>query len=211
MSKHQMNDSAKEPSLNWMEARASASDEDLIRDFLAGSEGMFDQLVLKYQNQVFNLCNRMLGNTADAADCAQETFIKVFYGLRQFQFRSSFSTWLYRIAVNTCKNKLASAEYRRRDLSLSLSAPKPEGDSPMEISDISRSPAEVYEKKETAEQIMKAIAALPYKQRILIVLCDLEEKSYQEIVEITGWRLGTVKSKLARARHLLRGKLEGAL
>jgi RNA polymerase sigma-70 factor (ECF subfamily) len=183
----------------------------LIRNFLAGTVAAFDQLVLKYQNQVVNLCNRMLGNTADAADCAQETFIKVYAGLKHFQFKSSFSTWLYRIAVNTCKNKLASAEYRRREKTLSLSVPKPESDTPIEISDFSGSPAEVFEKKETTELIMEAIGALPQEQRILIILCDLEEKSYQEIVEITGLRLGTVKSKLARARHLLRGKLEGAL
>lgn len=192
-------------------AEASACDQDLIRDFLAGTVASFDQLVLKYQHPVFNLCNRMLGNTADAADCAQETFIKVYSGLKYFQFKSSFSTWLYRIAVNTCKNKLASAEYRRREKTLSLSAPKPENDTPIEIGDFSGSPAEVFEKKETTELIMEAIAALPQEQRILIILCDLEEKSYQDIVEITGLRLGTVKSKLARARHLLRSKLEGAL
>jgi RNA polymerase sigma-70 factor (ECF subfamily) len=211
LSKNKLNEGAKELSLNPVETHGDVRDQDLIADFLAGSGGAFDQLVLKYQNQVFNLCNRMLGNTADAADCAQETFIKVYYGLKGFQFKSSFPTWLYRVAVNTCKNKFASAEYRRRDKTLSLSAPKPESDSPLEISDISSSPAEVYEKKETTELIMEAIAALPQEQRILIILCDLEEKSYQEIVEITGFRLGTVKSKLARARHLLRGKLEGAL
>jgi RNA polymerase sigma-70 factor, ECF subfamily len=188
-------------------------DSGFIRDFLAGDHHAFDQLVLKYKNTVFNVCFRMLGNLNDADDCAQEVFIKVYRGLKDFQFRSSFTTWLYRIAVNTCKNKMASREYRSRERMFELDKPlvSEEGAFMAEIGDESTSPAAAFEKKETGELILKAIDSLPRLQKVLVVLCDIEEKSYEEIVKITGMKLGTVKSKLARARHLLRSKLEGAL
>lgn len=186
-------------------------DRELIVTFLAGNSSAFDQLVLKYKNLVFNLCYRMLENTSDAEDCAQETLIKVYHGLRNFKFKAEFSTWLYRIAVNTCKNKMNSLEFRFRNKLVRFEKPSPSDDGvlTLEIGDDSNSPASVYERKETKQAILNAIRSLPPSQKILVILSDLEERSYQEIVEITGFKLGTVKSKLARARHQLRGKLEG--
>jgi len=92
----------------------AGQDEDTvsIKSFLAGDKKTFDKLVLKYQDRVFNLCYRFLGDYEEANDSAQETFIKVYNSLKNFRFESAFSTWLYRIAVNTCKNKLSSLKFR---------------------------------------------------------------------------------------------------
>jgi len=87
-------------------------DSVIIKAFLAETPGAFDKLVLKYQDMIFNVCYRILGDYEDADDCAQETFIKVYRSLKSFRFESGFSTWIYRIAVNTCKNKLSSMKYR---------------------------------------------------------------------------------------------------
>lgn len=185
----------------------------LIRDFQKDCEEAFDRLVLKYQNKIFNLCYQFLGNHEDADDCAQESFIKVFRNLKGFQFRSSFSTWLYRIAVNTCKNKVNSLEYRLRRKTLDLDRPreKENGTAFIQVADERHSPVESYEKKELREQIQKAIQSLPEKQRGIVVMRDLEGLSYGEIGRITKLKAGTVKSKLARAREELRKKLKGAV
>ena len=185
----------------------------LIQSFINGDTGSFTQLVLLYKDSVYNLCYRLLEDRADAEDCAQETFIKVYRGLKGFKFQAAFKTWLYRIAVNTCKNKLASAAYRYRKRLVELDKPLTveDGTVAFEIPDSSRSPESLFARKEREKAVLEAIGALPPKEKILIVLCDIEETPYQEISEITGLPLGTVKSKLARARRRLRAKLEGVI
>jgi RNA polymerase sigma-70 factor (ECF subfamily) len=189
---------------------AELEDEDfqLIRAFRECDQTAFDKLVLKYQDRVFYLCCKMMDDSEEASDCAQETFIKVYRALGGFRFQAKFTTWLYRIAVNTCKNKLASGEYRRRRQMVALDQEERRiaaGDGDF------LAPERVFEAKATAELIRGAIAALPTKQKILVVLCDLEGQPYEEIARITGLRLGTVKSGLARARHRLRCELEGVI
>jgi RNA polymerase sigma-70 factor (ECF subfamily) len=192
-------------------------DEDtrLIREVLAKDPAAFAELMRKHQKAVFNLCLRMLNHYEDAADCAQETFIKAYRSLEKFRFESSFGVWLYRIALNTCKNRLNSAQYRHRGQMIGYDPKSREkravGIDEMEIKDESRSPELVLAQKNLQEHILAAIAALPHKQRILIVLCDIEDRSYEEIANITGLKLGTVKSKLARARQRLRVRLEGVI
>ncbi len=192
---------------------APIEDHRLIAGFLNGDPESFNQLVLQYKNQVFNLCYRLLGDVGDAEDCAQEAFLKVYSGLKGFRFQSSFKTWLYRITVNTCKNKIASAEYRSRQNMIELDKPFLQKDDAVyrEIEDNTNSPESLMIEKETASVILKAINSLPQHEKILIVLCDIEGNSYHEIAAITGLKLGTVKSKLARARHHLRNKLEGVI
>jgi RNA polymerase sigma-70 factor, ECF subfamily len=191
----------------------TAPDHRLITDFLHGNPEAFNQLLLQYKDQVFNLCLRILENRSDAEDCAQETFVKAYFGLKGFKFKSGFKTWLYRIAVNTCKNKMASSEYRSRQNVIELDKPIQRIDDIIypEIEDKTNSPESVAIEKETAQAIMNAINSLPAREKILVVLCDIEGNSYSEISAITGLKLGTVKSKLARARHHLRGKLEGVI
>ncbi len=192
-------------------ARSNQEDEILIRDFLSDNVRAFDRLVVKYQGLVFNLCFRIVGDYDDASDCAQETFIKVHNNLKNFGFRSSFTTWLYRIAINTCRNTLSSSGSRARKAMVRIDRPGEAGADPIEIHDCSFDPGALFEKNEKARLIHRAIDALPDDLKILVVLRDLEGNSYEEISGITGVNLGTVKSRLARARHLLRESLREAL
>ncbi len=190
-------------------------DWQLVRDIQAGKMPAFDKLVIKYQDAIFNLCFRMLGDYDEANDCAQETFIKVYNNIKSFKFKSSFSTWLYRIAINTCKNFISSQAFKMKQKTIRLDNPGPssteEETGQIDICDESSNPADLYEKKEKEMIIQETIETLPARQRMLVVLRDIEGKSYEEIADITGIKLGTIKSKLARARQELRGKLQGVL
>ncbi|KPJ81226.1 MAG: hypothetical protein AMS17_19755 [Spirochaetes bacterium DG_61] len=193
--------------------KSEEADSEFIEVFLAGDDHAFDALVLKYQLRIVNLCYRVLGDYEDAVDCAQETFVKVFRSLKSFRYRSSFSTWLFRIAVNTCKNRLASAKYRfhRRMVRLDRGQDGSEDSLPLEVPNGSSLPANNLEKKEREALIQQAIDSLPKEQRTALVLRDIEGLSYEEVARITGLALGTVKSRIARAREQLRTKLKGIL
>lgn len=192
--------------------QAQEADYDLIRAVLDNEKSAFNSLVLKYKDMVFNLCYRLLGDYDEANDCAQDIFIKVFNNLKTFKFQSAFSTWLYRIAVNTCKNHISSLGYRMKKKSVSLDNPGNVYQSAGSFSrDSASNPEEVYEKKERENIILKAIDSLANKEKILVVLRDIEGKSYEEIVVVTGLKLGTVKSKLARARQELREMIRGVI
>ena len=191
----------------------SLSDEDneLITSFNAGSKRAFDSLVLKYQDRIFNLCYRFLGDHEEADDSAQETFIKVYRSLKKFRFESEFSTWLYRIAVNTCKNKLSSQKYRRDRRMVRLDNGRERAAHINTISDKTGSPENNLEKKEREILIQKAIKSLPDDFKSVVVLRDVEGLSYEMTARITGYNIGTVKSKLSRARERLRKKLEDSI
>jgi RNA polymerase sigma-70 factor (ECF subfamily) len=202
-----MNEDLKNP------ARSPREDAILIRAFQGGDKATFDELVLKHQHKLFNLCYRFLGDYQEANDSAQETFIKVYRSLKKFRFESAFSTWLYRIAVNTCKNRLKSGEYRWKKNTVPLDNPASPGrNSPVAgIQDEPRSPAAELESKERMKLIQEAISALPPEQKEAVTLRDIEGFSYEQIVEITGANPGTIKSRLARARLELRKKLRSVI
>ena len=189
--------------------RSTLEDSALIKAIQEGDKGGFDELVLRHKDKVFNLCYRFLGDHQEANDLAQETFIKVYGSLKKFRMESSFSTWLYRIAVNTCKNRVKSLEYRFKKRMKRLDSQEvTNGNNPsFEIADESQSPLIAFEEKERALIIQKAIDSLPEAKKTMVLLRDIEGLSYDEIVEVTGLNLGTVKSKLARARSDLRKKL----
>ncbi len=188
-------------------------DAALIRAYHEGDKAAFDRLVLKHKDRLFNLCYRLLGDYEEANDSAQEIFIKVYRSLKKFRFESAFSTWLYRIAVNTCKNRLKSSAYRqeRRMVPLDDSVSANRSSPDREIHDESQSPATELEKKERMRAIQEAINKLPAEQKEVVTLRDIEGFSYEEVAEITGCNLGTVKSRLARARLDLRKKLRSVI
>lgn len=185
----------------------------LIKAFLANDKKAFDQLILLNKKMVFNLCHRFLDNYDEADDCAQEVFIKVYRFLKKFRFESNFTTWLYRLTVNTCKNRLKSFEYRLGFRKMRINQEKSMDNDPksIEIQDNSSSPATTLKRKEITRLIQEAVNRLPTQQKLIVVLRDMEGRSYDEIGEITGFKLGTVKSKLSRARHQLRDMLEGRI
>lgn len=188
-------------------------DIELINAFQAGDNKAFDTLALRHKDMVFNLCYRFLGDLQDANDAAQDVFIKAFKALKRFRSESSFSTWIYRIGLNTCKNKVKSLEHRYRKQTTSLNNPGTgrDDDPPMEIVDGSPSPSMALERRERCMIIQKAVHSLPKDKKEMIVLRDMEGLSYDEIVNITGLNLGTVKSKIARARSDLREILRGVI
>lgn len=184
-----------------------------IRAFLAGDPSAFDKLVLGFKDRVFNLCYRLVGDYDEANDCAQETFVKVYRSLKDFRFEATFSTWLCTIAANTCRNRLKSLEYRTRRKMVRIDpAATPEGGpSSLELEDPAPSALVQLTRREQADAIQQAIDTLTEDHRTVVILRDLEGLSYEEITKITGYTLGTVKSKLARARHRLCEQLKGVI
>jgi RNA polymerase sigma-70 factor (ECF subfamily) len=182
---------------------ADAEDYAWIREFQAGREQGFNRLVLRHKDRVYGLCLRLLaGDTAEAEDAAQEAFVRGYRGLGEFRGESKFSTWMYRIAVNVCKNKMASRSWREARLGIDLdSADATQASSP--------SPSQLLDAKTRQARIESAIARLPDEQRELVVLRDVEGRSYEEIAAATGLNPGTVKSRLNRGRAQLREWLKG--
>ena len=183
----------------------------LVKQVLAGDDRAFDKLVLTHQRFVFNLCYRLVGDYDDADDCTQEVFIKVARSLKGFKFKSSFKTWLYRVAANTCKTRLNSLEYRLRQRKTRLDMTDEENKTAPEIADDKQSPEDAIRNKEIGRLIQAAVNKLPAEQKMIVVLRDMEGRTYEEIMAIMGCKMGTVKSKLSRARHQLRELLEGTI
>ncbi len=182
-------------------------DEALVLEFQAGNAAVFDKLVMRHRDRIFNLCYWLLGDYQEADEAAQDTFLKAYGGLSNFKRNASFSTWLHRITVNTCKNRRRSLAFRLRKITRPFANGKQPG------GDISSSyhpptPLEALEQKETAETLKHAISHLSKDKRIVLVLREIEGLSYEQIAEVTGFALGTVKSKLARAREALATKLK---
>ena len=188
----------------------SEEDAALVKSFQTGRKAAFDELVVKHQSRIFNLCYWYLGDEQEANDSAQETFVKVYRSLRSFRFESAFSTWLYRVAVNTCKNKLKSSSYRHRAKAVPIGNPGEQGEglTAVDVQDHTPSPLKALEKKERIRMIKAAINSLPLEHREVVNLRDIQGLTYEHISRITGLNLGTVKSRLARARFELKAKLK---
>ena len=186
-----------------MSINSDLDDVKLVESFKGGDKSSFDVLVVKYQNKVINLCFRFLGNYDDACDCAQDVFVKVFESLSKFRGDSKFSTWLYAVTVNFCRNRISSFKHRKSKQDTSYEI--------QDAGDESLSPSKRFERKELNDKIQKAIDSLDEDQKSVVILRDIEGLSYEEIVDITGIKLGTVKSRIARAREELKEKLKGLI
>ena len=177
----------------------------LIAAAQQGHMDAFNELVLAYQHQVYNLAYRILGDPASASDAAQETFISAFQNIARFR-GGSFRSYLLRIVSNRCYDELRR---RKRRPATSFEDFGEEGDeeaNPALINGRER-PEEHAERQEMARVIQAGIETLPPDQRVALVLSDVQGLSYQEIAEVTDVSLGTVKSRLARARGKLRDYL----
>ena len=180
----------------------------LIERCQQGDLKAFDRLVDKYASWVYQIAFRMTNDRDDADDIAQEAFIRAFSAISKFKQRSSFSTWLYRIAVNVCHDELK----RRKRAPQPMSALQSEDDSEDPIAQLaaneSSDPAEIVEARERQRAVQQAIGSLPEHYRMVLILRDLQGLSYEEIAQVVGDRVGTVKSRINRARLALREKLE---
>ena len=188
------------------------SDQKLIELFRAGDRLAFDRLVIQYQRKILTVCRRLLGDECDAEDAAQDTFVKAYKNIAQFKGDCLFSTWLYTIAVNTCRN--SGQTWWRRMWKGSVKLDKPiceeqENGCSNDLRDTRFLPSKDLDRKLKAAIIQKAVAELPVIHRELVVLRDFQELSYEEIEVITGVTQGTIKSRLARARAALQLTLKG--
>ncbi len=183
------------------------TDREIIVEVLNGNRDFFCLLVQKYERPIFNYIFRMVRSKPDAEDLAQDTFVKAFYALNKYDNSYEFSTWIYRIALNVCRDY-----FRKKKLFLySLSAPiGDEEESEFEDfipQDSFHNPDDVLLNQELRLNLEKAIQDLPIKFREVIVLRHLEGLSYDEISSITGLPVGTVKTYLHRARKKLQDEL----
>jgi RNA polymerase sigma-70 factor, ECF subfamily len=193
--------------------QAAEEDSGLVRAFQNGDRSSFDQIVLRHKDKVFSLCYWLLGDYQEANDSAQITFIKVFRSLNRFRFESALSTWLYRIAVNTCKNRITSTAYKQKSRTISLDNPghDPGEARPLDLEDDAPSPLTRLEEMERRRIIREAIDSLPVEHREVVTLRDIQGLSYEEVAVITGVQLGTVKSRLSRARQELKERLRSVI
>lgn len=172
----------------------------LIERVLAGDHDAFAQLVEAYEDKVYNLCLRMCSDREDARDLAQEAFLKAWRGLRFYKQEAAFSTWLYRLTSNVCIDYLRQ---KKRHAAVSLTVPDEE-EVQLDVPDPAPTPEQQAFSTETKEAVAAAMAQLEEDFRLVLTLRVVEELSYDEIAEITDLKVGTVKSRIARAREKLR-------
>jgi RNA polymerase sigma-70 factor (ECF subfamily) len=193
---------------------ADASDLSLVRRVQRGDKGAFDALVLKYQHKLVKLVMRYVRNPAEAEDIAQEAFIKAYRALPQFRGDSAFYTWLYRIAINTAKNAVVSRERSPIDYDLDRNNSDESYDMQGRMKD-SETPEGLVLTEEIRTTVNASIDSLPEDLRTAIVLRELEGLSYEEIAAAMGCPVGTVRSRIFRAREAidrrLREVFEGGL
>lgn len=180
-------------------------ESELIRKAAKGDPNAFELLMLQYQTQVYNLCYRILGDPDDAADMTQETFLKAWRSLDGFHMESSLSTWLYRLANNSCLDLLRS---KKRKPTISIVGEDENGEELIfDPVDPSPQPDEVLIQKEEKLLLQKALLSLDEQQRAILTLRVVNDMSYEDISRVLQIKEGTVKSRLARARENLRKKV----
>jgi RNA polymerase sigma-70 factor (ECF subfamily) len=178
-------------------------DNSIITKHKNGDPTAFEDLVLAYQDKIYNLCRFMLGNAHDAEDAAQDAFLKAYQALPKFQPKASLYTWLYRIATNTC------IDYKRKPIFESLFGSSEEGERLVhDRASDDPSPEQLYQSKQMSQALQEGLAKLSPKLRAVIVLLEIEALSYEEIAETLDISLGTVKSRIARAREDLKKSMK---
>jgi RNA polymerase sigma-70 factor (ECF subfamily) len=178
-----------------------APDEQVaIEQALAGDLNAFNRLVVKYQRLAYSVAYRLMQTEDAAADAVQDSFIKAFRALPTFK-GGAFKSWLLRIVVNTCYDML---RVQKRYSTESIGDEPDEGEAVTYLVDHGESPQEYVERMELNQLIELGIRALPADQRLVLTLCDVHGYTYEEIAEITGYPMGTVKSRISRARTKLR-------
>ncbi len=176
-------------------------DSELVARFMGGEKRAFAELVTRYHVRLLNFIYRTIGDRDRAEDLVQETFIRVYRHLHRFDQSKKFSTWIYTIAGNLAKNELRNRSRNPLVLFQSLKNSWDADHRPLEWEDNTYRPDDLYRKRHLKETIDRAVAELPDHHRVVFVLRELEGKTYEEIAEITGVNLGTVKSRLNRARN----------
>jgi RNA polymerase sigma-70 factor (ECF subfamily) len=194
------NPASYQPGPSVREQLRSADDSAVVTAFLGGEERAFSELVERYQTRLLNFIYRTIGDRDRAEDLVQEVFIRVYRHLHRFYRSKKFSTWAYTIASNLAKNELRNRSRNPLVLFQTMQGAGDDEDRPLQFEDTTARPDDMYRKRHLRELVEDTVARLPEHHRQVFVLRELEGKSYEEIAEITDCNLGTVKSRLNRAR-----------
>jgi RNA polymerase sigma-70 factor (ECF subfamily) len=177
----------------------SISDAECVRRIQRGETETFEILVRRHEKAIFNVVYRMLGDYDDAAETAQEVFLSAYRAIGQFRGDANFSTWLYRIALNHASTRRKSTSSRQRRL-------VPIDDTEL-VDDVELGPAETLEKKEIRQRVQRALKELQPEDAMVILLRDLQDIAYEDVARVLNIPVGTVKSRLHRARQALKARL----
>ena len=186
-------------------------DSGLVSDYLAGETRAFDVLVERYQSRLLNFVYRIVGDRERAEDLVQEVFIRVYRHLARFDKSKKFSTWIYTIASNLGKNELRNRSRNPLVLFTSITQGWEDEERPLEFEDTSSRPDDLFRKRHVKALVEASVAQLPQHHKEVFVLREIEGRSYEEIAEITHCNLGTVKSRLNRARSSFAEIIEPSL
>ena len=182
----------------------------LIDRFRQGDQSAFEQMVSRYWDRIYTMVNQLLRNSQDAEEVTQDAFIRAHRGLVNFRGDSAFSTWLYQIATNLARNRYWYWWRRKRDKSVSFDAPV-SADNSTTLADLIpaevETPDDITVTQEFIDRIAQGMEKLSAKHREILTLRNIKNLSYEEIADILGISVGTVKSRIARARESLRSKL----
>lgn len=193
----------------WPNTQEHDSDAALVERALDNDLAAFEQLVTRYQNKIIGYAARMLNDATEAEDVAQETFIKAYRSLATFRGESSFSTWLYRIATNLCIDRVRKIKRSPKSAySLDESLDPEEDKGGRDVPDTTFEPSVAIEREEIRQRVRETVAEMPEKLRSVIVMCDIQGMSYEDIAAALDVPLGTVKSRLFHARADLGRRLK---
>ncbi len=193
------------------EKLSGLDDASVVASFLDGNERAFTELVERYQTRLLNFIYRTIGDREKAEDLVQEVFIRVYRHIHRFDRSKKFSTWVYTIASNLAKNELRNRSRNPIVLFQTIKNNWEDEERPLQFEDSSSRPDDLYRKRHLRELVEDTVSKLPEHHRQVFVLRELEGKSYEEIAEITDCNLGTVKSRLNRARNAFAAIIEPAL
>ena len=185
-----------------------ADDTTVVQAFLLGEERAFQELVERYQTRLLNFIYRSIGDRERAEDLVQEVFIRVYRHIHRFDTTKKFSTWIYTIASNLAKNELRNRSRNPLVLFQTITNNRTEDERPLQFEDHASRPDDLYQKRHLKSLVEQTVAQLPEHHREVFVLREIEGKSYEEIAEITNCNLGTVKSRLNRARNAFAAIIE---
>ena len=191
-------------------AQEVAFDQELVNRFKGGDQAAFDEMVSRYWDRIYGMVNQLLRNSQDAEEVTQDAFIRAHRGLANFRGDSAFSTWLYQIATNLARNRYWYWWRRKRDKSVSFDAPV-SADNATTLADLipaeMETPDDITVTQEFIDRIALGMDKLSAKHREILTLRNIKNLSYEEIADILAISVGTVKSRIARARESLRSKL----
>ena len=193
------------------DAEKTASDHELLDRCRAGDEEAFDDLVRRHQQRAFNVAFQVLRDREDATEVAQDAFVRIYRSVDNFRGECEFTTWLHQIVVNLARNRYRWWKRRGRQSGVSLDSPveMADGESPMQIAASGDTPDVETVKAEFVELLSRRMEELPRKLREVLVLRNVENLSYEQIAIVLDCSIGTVKSRIARAREALRESMRG--